>query len=385
MMLRRLPGFGIAMELLSRALVVIRYQDIIEGMDKLEDIGLSDWFRSRLEDDKLAAHELARVVSVHKDRYIVSKGQAEIFAELAGNLFYTAESPTDLPTTGDWVYADFYDDNTHAIIHEVVPRKTLLKRKTAGKLVDFQLIAANIDTAFIIQSADHNFNLRRLERYLVMVNESEITPVILLSKCDLIPQIEVDEIIESISTIAAQITVMAFSNYNADNIDTIKHSLVSGKTYCLLGSSGVGKTTLLNSILGRGEFETKSVSKKQNKGRHTTTSRELIYLDNGAMLIDTPGMRELGSMSVDTGIDETFSEILALAQNCKFSNCSHTSEKGCSILSAIKTGDISEQRYKNYLKLKNESAFNDMSYHEKRKKDKDFGKLIKSTVKNKNR
>ena len=385
MILRRLPGFGIVMGQLSKALVAIRYQDTITSMAKLDDIGLSDWFRSRLEADKIAAHELARVVSVHKDRYIVSRGQAEIFAELAGNLFYTAGSATDLPTTGDWIYADFYDDNTHAIIHGVVPRKTLLKRKAAGKLVDFQLIAANIDIAFVIQSADYNFNLRRLERYLVMVNESEITPVILLSKCDLIPQVEVDEIIESISTIAAQLTVMAFSNFNAGNIDTIKQSLVSGKTYCLLGSSGVGKTTLLNSILGSEKFETRPVSKKQSKGRHTTTSRELIYLENGAMLIDTPGMRELGNISVDTGIDETFTEILALSQNCRFSNCSHTNEKGCAVLSAIKSGDVSEKRYKNYSKMKNESAFNDMSYHEKRKKDKDLGKLIKTTVKNKQR
>ena len=332
---------------------------------------------------KMDAHELARVVSVHKDRYIISKEKAEIFAELAGIFFYTADSPTDLPTTGDWVYADFYDDDTHAIIHGLVPRKTLLKRKAAGKLVDFQLIAANIDIAFIIQSADHNFNLRRLERYLVMVNESGITPVILLSKCDLIPPNEVDEIIETISTIATQATVLAFSNLSGENVDAIKDSLVTGKTYCLLGSSGVGKTTLLNSILGSEQFETQSVSKKQSKGRHTTTSRELIRLENGAMLIDTPGMRELGNMSVDTGIDETFSEVIALSRTCKFNDCSHTNEKGCAILSAIKTGEISEQRYKNYLKMKNESAFNDMSYHQKRKKDKDLGKLIKSVVKDK--
>jgi len=354
-------------------------------MDKLEDTGLSNWFRSRLEAEKVAAHELARVISVHRDRYIVSKAEAETLAELSGNLFYTANSATDLPTTGDWAYADFYDDDSHAIIHGVVPRKTLLKRKTAGKQVDFQLIAANIDTAFIIQSADHNFNLRRLERYLVMVNESGITPVILLSKCDLIPQIEINEIMESISHIAPQVTVAAFSNLSGENVNVIKNSLTSGKTYCLLGSSGVGKTTLLNSLLGSERFETQSVSKKQSKGRHTTTSRELICLENGAMLIDTPGMRELGNMAVDTGIDETFSEIQALTQNCKFNNCSHTNEKGCAVLSAIQTGEISEQRYKNYNKMKLESAHYEMSYHEKRKKDKGLGKLIKSVIKSKNR
>ncbi len=354
-------------------------------MEKLERIGFSHWFRSRLDADKAAVHNIARVVSVHKDRYTITNGLGEVYAELSGNLFYTANSATDLPTTGDWLYADFYDDDTHAIIHGVIPRKTLLRRKTAGKLVDFQLIAANIDVAFVIQSADDNFNLSRLERYLVMVNERGITPVILLSKCDLMPQDKVENIKASISSVAPQVTVLAFSSLSGENIDTIKNSLLPGNTYCLLGSSGVGKTTLLNSILGSRQFETQPVSKKQSKGRHTTTSRELIQLDNGAMLIDTPGMRELGNMSVDTGIDETFSEIVALSRDCKFTNCSHTNEKGCAILSAIAEGALSEQRYKNYLKMKNESAFNEMSYFEKRKKDKDFGKMIKSTLESKSR
>ena len=367
------------------ALGATRDRDINNNMDKLDNIGFSHWFRSRLEADKVAVHDIARVVSVHKDRYTISNGLGEVFAELSGNLFYTANSSIDLPTTGDWVYADFYDDDTHAIIHGVIPRKTLLRRKTAGKSVDFQLIAANIDVAFVIQSADYNFNLRRLERYLVMVHEGGITPVVLLSKCDLIPQDEINKIKKSVLSIAPQVTVIAFSNMSGKNIEAIKDFLSLGHTYCLLGSSGVGKTTLLNSILGSEYFATQSVSKKENKGRHTTTSRELIQLGNGAMLIDTPGMRELGNMSVDTGMDETFSEILVLSQNCKFNNCSHTNEKGCAILAAIKEGDLSEERYKNYIKMKNESAFNEMSYSEKRKKDKDFGKLIKSTLQSKNR
>jgi len=354
-------------------------------MGNLENIGFSLWFQDRLDADQIAAHKLARVVSVNKDRYVITDGLVELIAELSGHLSYTAVSSTDLPTTGDWVYTDFYDDDTHAIIHGVVPRNTLLKRKTAGKLVDYQLIAANIDVAFLIQSADYNFNLRRLERYLVMVNESGITPVVMLSKCDLISQIEVDDIVESIINIAPEVTVLAFSNLSGKNIDTIKRSLSPGNTYCLLGSSGVGKTTLLNSILGEEQFETQSVSKKQSKGRHTTTSRELILLENGAMLIDTPGMRELGNLSVDIGIEETFSEISELSQSCRFSNCSHTNEKGCAILEAIEEGKLSEQRYKNYIKMINESAFNEMSYFEKRKKDKAFGKLIKSTLKSKNR
>ena len=354
-------------------------------MNKPGSFQHNDWIQSRLDTDMEVAHDVARVISVHRDRYILFNGSEEAFAELSGNFLYTASSATDLPTTGDWVYADFYDDNTHAIIHGMVPRKTLLKRKSAGKQVDFQLIAANIDVAFVVQSADFNFNLRRLERYLVMVNECGITPIILLSKCDLISQTEIKELEDKISAIAPQVTVQAFSNLSGDNIDTIRSYLSRGNTYCLLGSSGVGKTTLLNSIVGSELYETQSVSKKQNKGRHTTTSRELIQLENGAMLIDTPGMRELGNLSVDTGIDETFAEIIEFSHDCKFSNCSHTNEKGCAILNAIGEGDLSEQRYKNYIKMKKESEFNEMSYFEKRKKDKDFGKLVNSAVKNKNR
>lgn len=352
-------------------------------MNKLELLGYSDFLKSQVDAEKFEKHELARVISVHKDSYIISNGLGEVFAELSGHLLYSTDSASELPTTGDWVYADFYDDDTHAIVHAVLPRKTLLKRKTAGKLVDFQLIAANVDVAFIIQSANENFNLRRLERYLVMVNESNITPIILLSKCDLIPQNEIDEIKERVIAIAPKATVLPFSNLSGDNLNQIKDLLLPGQTYCLLGSSGVGKTTLLNSILGSEQFETKSVSKKESKGRHTTTSRDLIQLENGAMIIDTPGMRELGNMSTDTGIDETFSEILELSQQCKFNNCSHSNEKGCAILAAIKAGELSEQRYKNYIKMKNESAFNEMSYSEKRKKDKDFGKMVKSVIKSK--
>jgi len=354
-------------------------------MSDLESIGYSDWFKSRADNEKSAAHGVARIVSVHKDSYTVTKGAEDIFAELSGNLLYSTKSASDLPTTGDWVYADFYDDDTHAIIYGVFPRKTLLKRKAAGKLVDIQLIAANIDVAFIIQSLNDNFNLRRLERYLVMVNESGIEPVILLSKCDLIPKEKVGEIKKKVLGIAPQTTVMEFSNLSRENIDSIANSLKSGYSYCLLGSSGVGKTTLLNSIIGNDKFETQSVSKIQSKGRHTTTSRQLVRLESGAMIIDTPGMRELGSMSVDDGLDETFSEIRELSQSCKFSNCSHTNEKGCAILAAIKADNLSEQRYQNYLKMKKESEFNQMSYLEKRKKDKSFGKLIKSTMKNKQR
>lgn len=352
-------------------------------MSDLKSIGYNDWFESRADSTQMAAHDIARVVSVQKGSYTISKGGEDIFAELSGNLLNCAESVSDFPTVGDWVYADFFDDDSHAIIYGVFPRKTLLKRKAAGKQVDYQLVAANIDVALIVQSLNDNFNLRRLERYLVMVNESGIEPIILLSKSDLIPREEIASIKEKVRTVAPQATVLEFSNLELENTDSVIALLKSGLSYCLLGSSGVGKTTLLNTIIADDQFETQAVSKKQSKGRHTTTSRQLVRLENGAMIIDTPGMRELGSMSAGEGLDETFSEILELAQNCKFSDCSHTKEKGCAILAAISAGSLSEERYQNYLKMKKESDFNQMSYLEKRKRDKDFGKMVKATIKNK--
>ena len=197
-------------------------------------------------------------------------------------------------------------------------------------------------------------------------------------------KLEVENIRKQIAAIAPQTPVFAFSNLDGENIDAITSTFVRGHTYCLLGSSGVGKTTLLNSILGSDQFATQTVNEKHSKGRHTTTSRELIQLENGALIIDTPGMRELGNISVESGLNETFSEILELTQQCKFSNCTHTGEKGCAILAAIENGELTEKRFTNYLKMINESAFNEMSYYEKRKKAKDFGMMIKATLKNKN-
>jgi ribosome biogenesis GTPase len=245
------------------------------------------------------------------------------------------------------------------------------------------LIAANIDEAFIIQSMDENFNLRRLERYLVMINESNIRPIVLLSKSDLLTSEEVVSRIGEIQKIMPRLYVQPFSNENDSGLKNVKDLLNPGLTYCLLGSSGVGKTTLLNNLIGESIFKTITVREKDSKGRHATAYRQLIKLDCGAMVVDTPGMRELGNFSVETGIDETFTEITELSEKCQFNDCTHVNEKGCAVLNAVEADQLSEKRYQNYIRINKESIFNEMSYLEKRQKDKQFGKFCKTVMKHK--
>jgi ribosome biogenesis GTPase len=347
----------------------------------LVKIGLDKRLLETIDLESLEQFEIARVIAVHKDSYTVSNGEVDVLAELVGKIIFSASSPVDYPAVGDWVLANFYDENSFGIIHEVLSRKSLLKRKTPGKKVDFQLIAANIDVAFIVQSLNDNFNLRRLERYLVMVNESNIQPIILLSKSDLLASEDIATRIDEIQKIMPRLQVIPFSNENETGLSSVKGIMQSGLTYCLLGSSGVGKTTLINNLIGESIYKTKTVSKKESKGRHATTHRQLIKLDFGAMVVDTPGMRELGNFSVDTGLDETFFEIITLSEKCHFNDCTHVGEKGCAVLKAIEKGQLSSDRYQNYIKMTKESTYNEMSYLEKRKKDRQFGKHCKSVMK----
>jgi len=351
--------------------------------NNLRTIGFDKWFLDKVPHGALKQFDIARVVAVHKDSYTISNGEVDVLAELVGKIIFSASSPIDYPAVGDWVLANFYDENTFAIIHEIFPRKSLLKRKTPGKKVDFQLIAANIDVAFIVQSLNENFNLRRLERYLVMVRDGKIQPIVLLSKSDLLDHEAIKGITEEVHKIMPHLQVVSFSNENESYLDNVKGIMQAGLTYCLLGSSGVGKTTLLNNLIGESKYLTKTVSKKESKGRHATTHRQMIKLDFGALIVDTPGMRELGNFSVATGLGETFSEISQLSGKCQFNDCAHVNEKGCAVLIAVENGQLSAERYQNYIKMNKESAFNEMSYLEKRKKDKQFGKFIKTVMKQK--
>ena len=351
--------------------------------NNLEKMGFGKWVLETVSPESLEQFDIARVVAVHKDSYIISNGEVDVLAELIGKIIFSASSPVDYPAVGDWVLVNFYNENTFAVIHEILPRKSLLKRKTPGKKVDFQLIAANIDVALIVQSLNENFNLRRLERYLVMVNDGKIKPFVLLSKSDLLDHEAITGITKEIHKIMPDLQVVPFSNENESDLDYVKGIMQAGLTYCLLGSSGVGKTTLINNLIGESKFITKSVSKKESKGRHSTTHRQMIKLDFDALVVDTPGMRELGNFSVAAGLEETFSEIAELSEKCQFNDCTHMKEKGCAVLNAVEDGQLSAERYQNYIKMNKESAYNEMSYFEKRKKDKQFGKFVKTVMKHK--
>jgi ribosome biogenesis GTPase len=347
----------------------------------LSDLGYDAWFQQKRAELFDVALEMARITRVDRDRYLVRNERGEIQAEPTGKLLYAAGSSQDLPCVGDWALVQYYNEGSLAIIRDILPRKSFLRRKAPGRNIDYQMVASNIDVAFIVQACDADFNVRRLERYLVMVRDGTIEPFILLSKSDLLAPDELNKRLEEISKAHIDARVIPFSNTSRDGLDTIRKTLVRGKTYCLLGSSGVGKTTLLNALLGKQEFETAPVREKDGKGRHTTSRRQLIIVGDGALLIDTPGLRELGIGDSAGAIDDSFGEIEPLKENCRFKDCTHTVEKGCAVLDALKTGRLEEERYRSYMKLMKEAKFFEMSYVERRRKDKQFGRIINVALK----
>lgn len=349
-------------------------------MQKLKQWGLPRFIEYKVNQNEIDSSEIARVTAVHKERYMIEKENGKANAEITGNLRYSAGSILDFPTVGDWVKVVEMDES-NAIILEVFPRNNSLRRKASGKISSLQLIAANIDAAFVCMSLDQNFNLNRLDRYLAICMEEGIEAIILLTKSDLVSEEERNELISQVSSRHSNIQLMALSSQNKQGFDEYYSLFDETRTYCFLGSSGVGKSTLVNELLGSEEMKTSNVSKSNQKGRHTTSHRELFLLPNGSLVIDNPGMRELGMANSEGGIEAVFSQISDLTEECRYSDCSHTTEPGCAVLKGIEEGLISEEAYENYLKLRKEEAYFNEKEAEKRRKGKQFSKLVKEFYK----
>ncbi len=351
---------------------------------KLSELGIDHRLIDNAQKICEPHQHLARVTVVDRGQYIIKNEQGEIPAKATGKFMYTTTSATDMPCVGDWVCVDYQDSKKFASIHKVLPRNSFLRRKSAGKSSKLQMIAANIDVAFIVQSCHYDFNVSRLERYLVMANEGQVEPLLILSKTDLVSTVELKQLILEIRKAGIENEIIALSNETGNGLDQIKEIMLSGKTYCLVGSSGVGKSTLINQLLGFATLRTGMVG-HTGEGRHTTVRRQLIVLEQGAMLIDTPGMREVGILGAGEEVDDNFDDIQQLSLACRFANCRHKNEPGCAILQAIAEGELQQEHYHNYIKLKMESGDTEVVYTSKRKKGKSYRKVIMSSNKRNNK
>jgi len=348
------------------------------------DLGMTEELAAICSQQVSPEFTIGRVTQEHRERYVVSDGATEYDAEVTGNLRFSASSRSDFPAVGDWVSMTVYDSG-QAFIHGVLPRRSLLARQAVGKPGEIQLIATNIDVAFIVQAINNNFNINRLERYLAICHSAGIEPVLVLSKTDLVSEKEISTAIQELKNRCTQINFILLSNTTRDGVDRIMGFIPKGKTCCVMGSSGVGKSTLINNLLQREIMKTGEISHSTNKGRHVTEHRELFILDNGGIIIDTPGMKEVGITDMEEGVRTTFREIFDLAQVCRFPDCSHISEDGCAVLEAVGSGTLDSHTYDNYLKIRREQERFQTTVAEKRKKDKQFGKLLKNYNREKNK
>lgn len=354
-------------------------------MKNLESIGWNSYYEDNITDKDKKNFDIARVIAEHRKFFVIKTSDKEYRAIVSGNFFHNTMTKSDMPVVGDWVMIkkDTFDP---AIIQKIITRKTALTRRlpadrkaSAGSKE--QVIGSNIDTVFIVTSLNQNFNLSRIERALALVYSSGATPVILLSKSDLCDA--ADKKIELVKEVAFEVKIISFSNITMIGIDEIKSLFKPGKTFCLIGSSGVGKTSLMNILCDKSE-KTAEIRAKDDTGRHATTARSLYFLENGGMLIDTPGIREIGLINSDTDTVESFDDIDELATNCKFNDCSHGNEPGCAVNAAIANGELDSRRFNNYLKMKTENKFQndkEIAMRNKNVKFKKISKMIKQIKK----
>jgi ribosome biogenesis GTPase len=318
----------------------------------LIQLGWNEFFENQFQVYKNQEFIPARVAAENKQRYILFTEAGELTGEVTGKLLYSSETNAELPKTGDWVAVAIFKKEKKAIIHSVLERKTKLSRKAADRKTEEQILATNIDFVFVVQGLDNNFNLRRLERYVVSILESGAKPIIVLNKTDLVEeptimQRKVKEIMHGIPVILTNAT-------RGLGIIDIRNILKVGFTGVFTGSSGVGKSTIINSLLDEQILRTSEVSNSVKKGKHTTARREMLIIPDGGIVIDTPGMREFQLWGVDEGLNKVFDEVESIALKCKFTDCTHTNEKGCAVIDALEKGIIDEGRLNSFRKLQKE-------------------------------
>ncbi|WP_100644290.1 ribosome small subunit-dependent GTPase A [Alteromonas facilis] len=331
----------------------------------LSSIGWSPFFQQQLSLDEWDEVIPARVVEQHKSIIGLTTESEDLSLELTHNM--------PAMVVGDWVLLD----KEHRF-YRLLERKTCFRRKSAGAEVDWQLIAANVDTAFIVCSLNDDFNLSRIERYLSLANSADVEPVVVLTKSDLVEDPEAW--VKKVHEMDRNLPVVAVNALSSECTEGLNEWLGTGRTVVILGSSGVGKSTITNTLLGEQRQAKGCIRSDDDKGRHTTTNRSLLGIPSGGMILDTPGMRELQIADCQDGIASTFSDIEALASKCRFSDCNHVGEPGCAVIEAVSAGELDARRLKNYLKLLKEEAMNSASLSQKRAKDKALGKFYKRTL-----
>jgi len=338
----------------------------------LSQLGWKPFFQQQLDLEEWENATLGRVVSQERSAIIVQTQESRMPIQI------TKDMP--LFSVGDWILLDSSGDSSGSFVR-LLERFSLFSRKAAGERAYTQLIASNIDTLFIVSSMNRDFNLNRIERYLTLANETGVEPVIVLTKADICDDPE--QYIEQIKAMDPFLQSVTVNCLDPESVRKLDEWCIEGKTVALLGSSGVGKSTLINTLLGESAQDTNAMREGDAKGRHTTTSRSIHMLPSGGLLLDTPGMRELQLADCGQGVEETFSEISELAENCRFKDCQHEGEPGCAVRAAVDSGDLDERRLSNYLKLMKEQEFNSATLAEKRAKDREFGRMVRSVTKSK--
>lgn len=327
----------------------------------------------------------ARVISEHRELYKVKNQNGEFSAKITGKQIFGAKNREDYPAVGDWVLVNELD-NQQAIIEKVLPRQSIIKRKFGdknkqGEKSNIQIIATNIDVGFVVEAVDRDYSLNRFERYFSILSDGGVKGAIILNKIDLLSPEERESKLSELRNRFPSTDIIVTSTVNDKGLDVLKNYIEKDKTYCFLGSSGVGKSTLINRLLGEDIIKTGDISSYSVRGKHTTTGRQMYFLDGGGIVIDNPGIREVGMSDIGEGINNFFEEITSLEEECRFVDCTHTHEPGCVVLDEIEKGNIDKEKYTNYTNLKKEAEYFNMTEDERRKKNKDFGKFIKKAKK----